>query len=184
MAKRAFKRTDVRKSSRKFTPARKCRPVDAETLAKAVEAQRQPLRKTQAIARSLATRLIATGAFALGGPVLGYCLKVIEEIVGPVTIALKSVNLMPTADDQVLDTPGLAKAIDAQREQLFRAQAVAQTVAVLLRAAENTDRAEPDVCAALNVIDETLDKALTALEPLCLGLPIPDFEDWPDEAVS
>lgn len=184
MAKKTFKRTGGRKPSRKLAPARKCLPLDAETLAKAIEVQRQPLCKTQAIARAAATRLIATCDFALGEPVLGYCLNVIEEIVGRVAIALKPVNLLPAPDGQVLDTYGLAKAIDAQREQLFRAQAVAQTVAALLRATENTDRAEPDVCAVLNVIDETLDKALTALEPLCLGLPAPDFDDQPDEAMS
>jgi hypothetical protein len=157
--------------------------VNAKTLATAIDAQRHHLRKTGTIARSLATRLIETCDFVPGEPVLGFCLRVIEEILARANAVLDPAKLLPPSGGEPLDSMRLAKSVDGQREQLFRAQAVAQAVACLLLATDESEQAELDVHVVVSAIDRVLEEVITALEPLNLGLPIPGAGGSRDETL-
>lgn len=64
----------------------------------------------------------------------------------------------------------LQEVIDSQRRQLFVAQAVARTVARLLRETYDFEVGEPDVAYALEAVDQILDDVAAALDPTALRL--------------
>lgn len=72
-----------------------------------------------------------------------------------------------------LDAHGLGRAIDAQRQRLFKALAIVRAIARLLT--EISVAGDDDLgCAdALSAACDLLDDALEQLEPLKLGLGIP-----------
>lgn len=71
------------------------------------------------------------------------------------------------------DCMTLARALEAQRQVLFRAQAVAELIRLHLEEHDFRQHNNADLSVVFGPIDQTLDRTLTALEPLCLGLPIP-----------
>lgn len=68
------------------------------------------------------------------------------------------------------DLQTLARAIDRERQQLFRAQAIVQSIALLLHQTHDFEQGEPDVAFALNAADDIMEATITKLEPLSLGL--------------
>lgn len=67
----------------------------------------------------------------------------------------------------------LAKAIDSQRSQFWRAHAITLTAARLLHETYDFEEGEPDIAYALDAVVQIVEIAIDCLEPLNLKLPIP-----------
>lgn len=147
--------------------------VEPQLLVKAIEVQRRQLINMQSVAQSLARRLIETYDVKRGEPDIALCIEVVGEILGWTIAALDPSSLSLVSTGLPPAPMALARSIDAQRWQLFRAQAVAQIVVNFLRGLDNTEQAEPDIGLVVSTIDETLERILEEIEPLSLGLPIP-----------
>lgn len=163
-------------------PTRERHPrLDAAALAKAIEAERQALSHALAIVHSNGELLRESYRFERGEADLGYCCDVVCTMLKRVIAALRSLGQAPRSGSAA-DRMTLAKALEVQRQVLFRAQAVAELIRLRLEAHDFRQRNDADLGVIFASIDQTLDRTLTALEPLCLGLPIPHFDGRPDEA--
>ncbi len=142
------------------------------TLAKAIDAQRQQLARVQAIVHSNARLLHESYDFEIGETDLACCADVVRDLLGRVIAALKPFTLAPEQDSPPPDPMKLARKIEALRHDLFRAQAVAQAIENLTRT-HPFEEGEPNLSVVFSAIVEMMDTALSELEPLTLGLPIP-----------
>lgn len=149
------------------------RPLPSlKTLAKAIDAQRQHLARVQAIAHANARLLHESYDFEIGEADLACCADVVRDMLGRVITTLKPLTFAPEQDRPPPDPMKLAREIDAQRLELFRAQAVAQAIENLLQT-HRFEEGEPNLSVVFSTIVEMMDTALSELEPLTLGLPIP-----------
>jgi len=126
----------------------------------------------QAIAHSNARLLHESYDFEIGEADLGYCAGVVCDILGRVIGALEPLTIAPGQDRPPPDPMKLAHEIDAQRQALFRAQAVAQAIENLMQT-HQVEEGEPNLSVVFSSIVEMMDTAISELEPLTLGLPIP-----------
>lgn len=143
-----------------------------KTVAKAIEAQRQHLAQLQAIVCTNANLLNESYRFEVGEADLGYCADVVRDMLGQVIAALEPLAIAPEQDGPPRDPMMLAHKIEAPRQQLFRAQAVAKAIANLMQA-HQFEKGEANLRVVFHAIAEMMEKAISALEPLHLGLPIP-----------
>lgn len=165
-------------------PTRERRPrLDAAALAEAIESQRQELSHALAIVHSSGELLHESYRFERGESDLGYCCDVICTMLKGAIVALQLLGQSARAGSAA-DRMTLAKALEAQRQVLFHAQAVAQLIRLRLEAHDFRQRNDADLGVVFASVDQALDRTLTALEPLCLGLPIPSFDGRTDEAAS
>lgn len=72
-----------------------------------------------------------------------------------------------------VDRQALGHAIDAQRRRMFQALAIIQVVARFLTEASDTGADDPDCSDALTAASDLLADVIDQLEPLRLGLGIP-----------
>lgn len=142
------------------------------TLAKAIEVQRQQLARVQAIVHSNARLLHESYDFELGEADLGFCADVVRDLLGRVIVALGPLTIAPEQDRPPPDPMKLAREIDAQRQALFHAQAVAQAIENLLQT-HQFNEGEANLRIVFSAVVEMMDTAISELEPLTLGLPIP-----------
>lgn len=155
--------------------------LEAAALAKAIEGQRQELSRALAIVHSNGELVHEAYRFECGEADLGYCCDVVCTMLRRVISALRPLGQTPRAESAA-DRMTLAKALEAQRQVLFRAQAVAELIRLRLETHDFRQHNDADLGVVFASINQTLDRTLTALEPLCLGLPIPHFDGRPDEA--
>lgn len=173
------KKTGPRNGSQ---PTRERYPrLDAAALAKAIEAQRQELSHVLAIVHSNGELLHEAYRFERGEPDLGYCCDVVCTMLRRVISALRPLG-QASRDGSAADRVTLAKALETQRQVLFRAHAVAELIRLRLEAHDFRQQNDADLGVVFASINQTLDRILTALEPLCLGLPIHHFDGRSDEA--
>jgi hypothetical protein len=88
--------------------------------------------------------------------------------------ALGSVTRALAAESARAEPMRVAHAIEAPRQDLFRAQAVARAIENLLRTHE-LSKHEADLRAAMEESVQLMEDVLSAIEPLNRGLPIPEF---------
>ena len=143
-----------------------------KTVAKAIEAQRQHLAQLQAIVGTNANLLHESYRFEVGEADLGYCADVVRDMLGQIIAALEPLTIAPEQDGPPRDPMTLAHTIEAPRQQLFRAQAVAEAIENLMQA-HQFEKGEANLRVVFHAIVEMMEKAISALEPLHLGLPIP-----------
>lgn len=130
------------------------------------------MEKVRAIVHSNANLLHESYDFEIGEADLGYCWDVVRDMLGRIIAALDPLSVAPGSEGTPADPMMLAHAIEAPRQQLFRAQAIAQAVANLMRAHVFGDR-EADLGVVSEAVVQMLEDAIAELEPLQLGLPIP-----------
>lgn len=149
------------------------RPLPSlKTLAKAIAAQRQQLARAQAIVHSNARLLHESYRFEIGEADLGYCADVVGDMLGRVIAALEPLTIAPGQDRPPRDPLKLARKIEVSRQELFRAQAVAQAIENLMQTYQ-FEEGEANLSVVFSGIVEMMETAISALEPLHLGLPIP-----------
>lgn len=150
------------------------RPLPSlKIVATAIEAQRQHLAQLQAIVGSNANLLHESYRFEVGEADLGYCADVVRDMLGQIIAALEPLTIVPEQDGPLSDPMTLAHKIEAPRQQLFRAQAVAQAIENLMQT-HQFEQGEANLTVVFHAIVEMMEKAISGLEPLHLGLPIPE----------
>jgi hypothetical protein len=120
---------------------------------------------------SAARLLHQSYSYEIGEAHLGYCCDVIADMLQQVTTALQSLILASEVACHLDNSSALAVTIESSRQALFRAQAVAQAVATILRA-HKFGPLEADLRDVLTSIDDTLERVISEIEPLHLGLPV------------
>jgi hypothetical protein len=143
-----------------------------KTLAKAIEAQRQHLAQVRAIVHSNADLLHETYRFEVGEADLAYCADVVCDMLGRVIAALEPLTIAPEQDRPPPDPMKLAREIEAPRQDLFRTQAVAEAIANLMQT-HQFEEGEANLRIVFSTVVEMMETAISELEPLTLGLPIP-----------
>jgi hypothetical protein len=156
---------------------------DSGDVAKVIEAQLQALSHALAIVHSIGKLLHESYRFDHSEPDLGYCCDVLRTMLGEVIADLKAL-LQRLGAESAPEGMQLASALEARRQPLFRAQALAKLIGLRLQTQDFDEHKDPDLCLTFASVDQTLDRALSELEPLCLGLPIPVFGGQDDEASS
>ena len=73
-----------------------------------------------------------------------------------------------SAEIRSLDRESLIDAIEAERQRIFRARAIAQTAAKLLHELYVNERNEPDVGFVLDVVSDMLEDSLAGLDRVTL----------------
>lgn len=160
------------KDRKASAPTKERQVLSPEALARAIDAQRQRLKEVWAIVHSNANLLHESYHFEIDEADLGYCCDVVRDMLGRVITTLEPLSVAPGPDSTPADPMALAHAIEAPRQQLFRAQAVAQAVVNLMRDHEFGDH-ESDLRVVLSAVVDMLERVIADLEPLHLGLPIP-----------
>lgn len=150
--------------------------LDSAALGKAIEAQRQELSHTFAVVHSNAKLLHESYRFEVGEADLGYCCEGLCMILKEVIAALEPLWQASTSESSA-DRMTLAKTLEAQRQVLFRAHAIAELIRQRLAAHDFREHDDADLGLVFASIERTLDRVLTALEPLSLGLPTPGVDD-------
>lgn len=157
--------------------------LDTCGLAKVIEAHCRELDGALAIVHANAELLHESYRYEDGEPDLGYCCDVVRAMLKDIVIALIALTRTFKADSHA-DRIQLAKTLETRRQTLFQVQALAKLIGYRLRTHDFGEHNAPDLSLTFASVDQTLDKALNALEPLCLGLPIPVFDGECDEATS
>ncbi len=143
-----------------------------KTVAKAIEAQRSHLAQVQAIVHANANLLHESYRFEAGEADLGYCADVVCDMLGCVMAALEPLTIVPGQDGPPDDPMALAHKIEAPRQQVFHAQAVAQAIENLMQT-HQFEEGEANLSVVFSAVVEMMETAISELEPLRLGLPIP-----------
>lgn len=146
-------------------------PPSADELAQAIEMQRQQLKQIHALVHSQANLLNETYRFEVGEADLGYCCDVVRDMLERINATLGSL-VVELKSRRPLAPIALAHSIETPRQELFRAQAVAEAVENLMRTHE-FEQGEADLRTAMVTVVRMMDDVLTAIEPMTLGLPIP-----------
>lgn len=147
-------------------------PPSPEALARAIEAQRQELMQTRELVHSQAILLHETYGYDIGEADLGYCCDVVRDLLDRILATLEPLSVPSAVGIGPADPMRLAHLIEAPRQVLFRAQAVAQAIENLMRAHQFHAR-EGDLRRVMGTIVQRMEQAISALEPMYLGLPIP-----------
>lgn len=163
----------AKKDKQGSQPASERQLPNLKTVAKAIEAQRRDLAQLQAIVHTNANLLNEAYRFERGEADLGYCADVVCDMLGKIIGALEPLTIAPEQDGPPRDPMTLAHKIEAPRQQLFRAQAVAQAIENLMQA-HQFEEGEANLSVVFHAFVEMMEKAISALEPLRLGLPIPE----------
>ena len=69
-----------------------------------------------------------------------------------------------------LDRKAVIDTIEAERQQIFRARAIAQTAAQLLHKLYINERNDPDIGAVLDVVSDMLETSIAGLDRMTLNL--------------
>lgn len=147
-------------------------PPSPEALARAIETQREELMQTRELVHSQAILLHETYGYDIGEADLGFCCDVVRDLLDRVLATLEPLSVPSAVGNGPADPMRLARLIEAPRQVLFRAQAVAQAIENLMRAHQFHAR-EGDLRRVMETIVQRMEQAISALEPLNLGLPIP-----------
>lgn len=147
-------------------------PPSPEALARAIETQRQELGQIRELVHSQAILLHETYEFDIGEADLGYCCDVVRDLLDRILATLEPLSVPSAVGNRLADPMLLARMIEAPRQVLFRAQAVAEAVENLMRAHQFHAR-EGNLRRVMETIVLRMEQAISALEPFNLGLPIP-----------
>jgi hypothetical protein len=150
--------------------------LEPAALGKAIEAQRQELSHTFAMVHSNAKLLHQSYRFEIGEADLAYCCEGLCMILKEVIAALEPLWRASTSKNTA-DRRTLAKTLEAQRQVLFRAHAIAELIGQGLAAHNLREHDDADVGIVFASIAGTLDGVLAAIEPLSLGLLTPSVDD-------
>jgi hypothetical protein len=146
--------------------------TDAAALANAIKSERAHLTQAQAVVRSVTQLLHESYSYEIGEADLGYCGDVIGDMIQSANTTLQSLILASDVARQLRNPRALAVTIESSRQTLFRAQAVARAVATIIRG-HKFGPLEADLRDVLTSIDDTIERVISGIEPLHLGLPIP-----------
>ena len=121
---------------------------------------RRELQKAGAAARDTAPSIHDRYEFESGEPDLGYLSELVAELMNGIAAKLVVASVLRARSLAV------SRAIEEQRRRLRQAQAVLRSMAHFLR----TQQA-PHLLAFVSSLTATCESALTALDPMALGLP-------------
>ena len=149
-------------------------PPTAEQLGFDLVIRRLRLVHIRAMVHSIATLLHETFDVEPDEADWGYCCDVACDLLNrsigvlhPLSVELSDAGVVP-----VRDPVRIARAVEATRQQLFRAHAVLQAVTNLMRTHKFAEN-EADLGVVMQMIVENLDEQICLLEPVNLRLPIP-----------
>lgn len=128
--------------------------------------------QTRELVHSQAILLHEAYEYDIGEADLAYCCEVVRDMLDEIIATLEPLSVAPDAGTRPADPMVLARTIEAPRQPLRRAQAVAEAVENLMRAHQFGAR-EADLRRVMETIVQRLEQVISALEPLNLGLPIP-----------
>lgn len=149
------------------------KPLDSGKLGLDLQERCRLLAHIRAMVHSQATLLHESYNFDAGESDWGYCCDVGRDLLNRSIGTLQPLSLELSVAESPLSNPmRFARAIEAIRQQLFRAHAVLHAVSDLMRTHEFAEH-EANLAIVMRMIVESLDEQISLLEPMNLGLPIP-----------